>query len=54
MTSTNCSIDERSNMLNDVRHLEKLALTMGFQHEDIILFDNLTHEETNNALVYGS
>ena len=40
-------------MLDDVKHLEKLALTMGFQHEDIILFDNLTDIETLEALAYG-
>ena len=42
------------NMIIDAKHLEKLALTMGFQHEDIILFENLTYSETNEALVYGS
>ena len=40
-------------MFDEVKHLEKLALTMGFQHEDIILFDNLTYTETNEALAYG-
>ena len=41
-------------MLDDVKHLEKLALTMGFKHEDIILFENLTTDETHEALAYGS
>ena len=40
-------------MINDVKHLEKLALTMGFQHEDIILFESLTAYETYEALLYG-
>ena len=37
----------------DVKHLEILALSMGFEHEDIILFESLTKEETIQALVYG-
>ena len=41
-------------MLDGAKHLEKLALTMGFQHEDIILFKNLTAVETFEALAYGS
>ena len=37
----------------DVKHLEKLAILMGFQREDIILFESLTADETEQALVYG-
>ena len=37
----------------DVKCLEKLALSMGFKHDDIILFDDLTKHETLQALVYG-
>ena len=35
----------------DVVYLERLALSMGFMHEDIVLFDNLTELETQQALV---
>ena len=51
MTTQEYSKDET--MLDGAKHLEKLALTMGFQHEDIILFKNLTSFETLQALVYG-
>ena len=33
--------------------MENLALSMGFQHEDIIVFDNLNKLETKQALIYG-
>ena len=39
-------------MLDEVKQLERLALTMGFQHEDIILFENLTRYETIEAILY--
>ena len=39
-------------MLDEVKQLERLALTMGFQHEDIILFENLTTYETIEAILY--
>ena len=41
------------NFYDDVRYLEMLALSMGFEHEDIILFESLSAEETGQALVYG-
>ena len=37
----------------DVKILEELAISMGFQHEDIILFESLTKDETLQALAYG-
>ena len=40
-------------MYNEVKHLENLAITMGFDHEDIILFESLTTMETVEALIYG-
>ena len=44
-------IDEH--FFEDVKNLEKLAILMGFQREDIILFESLTADETEQALVYG-
>ena len=43
--------DDDFNMEAD--NLEKLALMMGFKHEEIIMFENLTEKETRQALVYG-
>ena len=40
-------------MYDEVRFYEKIALNMGFEHEDIILFESLTAKETIEALVYG-
>lgn len=40
-------------MYGEVRFYEKVALNMGFEHEDIILFESLTAKETTEALVYG-
>ena len=40
-------------MFDEVNHFEKLALTMGFQHEDILLFESLTVMETVEAFIYG-
>ena len=39
--------------MRDVEHLELLALSMGFQHDDIILFKNLRGAETLYALECG-
>ena len=40
-------------MYNEVKHLENLAIKMGFNHEDIIMFESLTTMETVEALIYG-
>ena len=52
-----CKLGLRSpkdeDMDEEVGKLEELALLMGFQHEDIIMFENLTERETRQALVYG-
>ena len=40
-------------MDKEVENVEKLALLMGFEHEDIIMFENLTATESHQALVYG-
>ena len=40
-------------MYNEVKHLENLAITMGFEHKDIIMFESLTTMETVEALIYG-
>ena len=37
----------------EVENLEKLAVMMGFDHSDVIMFENLTADETLEALVYG-
>ena len=37
----------------DVVYFEKLAIKMGFKHDDVILFENLTAIETWQALVCG-
>ena len=37
----------------DLVYLERLALSMGFLHQDILLFDNLTTLQTKQALVVG-
>ena len=39
-------------MYGEVRFYEKVALNMGFEHEDIILFESLTAKETTEALVH--
>ena len=40
-------------MFDEVNQFENLALKMGFQREDIILFESLTTIETVEALIYG-
>ena len=39
--------------IKDVEHLELLALSMGFDYDDIILFKNLRGAETLYALECG-
>ena len=39
--------------MKDVEHLELLALSMGFQYDDIILFKNLRGAETLYAFECG-